>query len=180
MKTSFLSDSVEVLQTKQAVEARYGSCPDSPADFAELSLHIKLATNKEISPDTLSRLWGYKKGYATVRGSVMEILQSYAHATEESDFVYRVAVKADELTVGERVRIARLPDRGCVLEYTGDYHWRVAEVVNSKLKAGDTFSCRVIAQGQPLIVDHLHTGNSDYDGYVIGGKNGLTIVERTK
>ena len=99
MITSFLSNSIEVQQTKQAVEARYGSCPDSPADFAELSLHIKLATRKEISPDTLSRLWGYKKGYATVRGSVIEILQSYAHAAEESDFVYQVAVKADELTM---------------------------------------------------------------------------------
>lgn len=38
----------------------------------------------------------------------------------------------------------------------------------------------VIAQGQPLIVDHLHTGDSEYDGYVIGGKNGLTIVERIR
>ena len=178
MSTSFLSDSIEVQQTKQAVEARYGSCPDSPADFAELSLRIKLATDREISPDTLSRLWGYKKGYATVRGSVIEILQSYAHAAEESDFVYCVAVKADELTPGERVRIAWLPDRVCVLEYTGDYHWRVAEVKNSKLHVGDTFSCRVIAQKQPLVVDHLHTSDSDYEGYMLGGKNGLTIVER--
>lgn len=62
MITSFLSNSIEVQQTKQAVEARYGSCPDSPADFAELSLHIKLATSKEISPDTLSRLWGTRRG----------------------------------------------------------------------------------------------------------------------
>ena len=180
MTTSFLSNSIEVQQTKQAVEARYGSCPDSPADFAELSLRIKLATNKEISPDTLSRLWGYKKGYDHVRGSVIEILQSYASATEESDFVYRVAVKADDLTAGERVRIAWLPDRVCILEYAGDYRWLVTEVANSKLQVGDTFSCRVIAQGQPLIVDHLHSGDSEYDGYVIGGKNGLTIVERIR
>ena len=62
--------------------------------------------------------------------------------------------------------------------YTGDYHWRVAEVKNSKLHVGDTFSCRVIAQKQPLVVDHLHTSDSDYEGYMLGGKNGLTIVER--
>ena len=46
MTTSFLSNSIEVQQTKQAVEARYGSCPDSPADFAELSLRIKVTTSK--------------------------------------------------------------------------------------------------------------------------------------
>lgn len=180
MITSFLSNSIEVQQTKQAVEARYGSCPDSPADFAELSLHIKLATSKEISPDTLSRLWGYKKGYATVRGSVIEILQSYAHAAEESDFVYQVAVKADELTMGERIRITWLPNRVCVLEYIGGYRWRVLEVANSKLRVGDTFSCRVFAQGQPLIVDYLQTSDFKYEGYVIGNKNGLTRVERIR
>jgi hypothetical protein len=43
---------------------------------------------------------------------------------------------------------------------------------------GLSFSCRVIAQKQPLVVDHLHTSDSDYEGYMLGGKNGLTIVER--
>lgn len=178
MITSFLSDCIEVTQTKKAVETRYGSCPDSPADFAELSLRIKLATGKDISPDTLSRLWGYKKGYAHVRGSVIEILQSYAHAAEESGFIYHVAINADDLQTGDRVRIAWLPDRTCTLEYLGDYRWRIAEVHHSKLHTGDTFSCRVIAQNQPLVVDHLHSGGQIYDGYVIGGKTGLTIVER--
>ena len=180
MATSFLSDSIEVQHAKQAVEARYGSKPDSPADFAELSLHIKKATSKDISPDTLSRLWGYKKGYDTVRGSVIELLNAYARAEEESDFVYQIAVKADDLQPGQRVRIAWLPDRTAVLEYTGDYRWRVVEVINSKLHVGDTFSCRAIAQGQPLIVDNLQTADQNYEGYTIGGKNGLTLVEKTK
>ena len=178
MTTSFLSDSIEVQQTKQAVEARYGSRPDSPADFAELSLHIKQATGKEISSDTLSRIWGYKKGYEHVRRSVIEILNEYAHAGEESDFVYDVAVRAEEIHAGQKVRIAWLPDRICVLEYLGEYRWRVANVCNSKLQPGDTFSCRVIAKRQPLIVDHLQTNNGCYDGYAIGGKNGLTSVEK--
>ncbi len=177
MVTSFLSNSIEVQQAKQAVEARYGSQPDSPADFAELSLHIKKATSKDISPDTLSRLWGYKKGYTHVRSSVIEILNAYARAEEESDFVYQIAVKADNLQPGQKIRIAWLPDRTAVLEYTGDCRWRVVDVINSKLHVGDTFSCRVIAQGQPLIADNLRTANQNYEGYTIGGKNGLTSVE---
>ena len=173
MITSFLSNSIEVQQTKRAVEARYGSCPNSPADFAELSLYIKKATGHDISPDTLSRLWGY----ATVRHSVIEILNAYARGDEESDFVYQIAIKAEDLQAGEKVRIAWLPDRVCTLEYIGAYHWRVVEVTNSKLQVGDTFSCRVIAQGHPLIVDDLKTANQHYEGYTIGGKNGLTLVE---
>ena len=179
MVTSFLADSIEVQQAKQAAEARYGSRPDSPADFAELSLHIKRATGKDISPDTLSRLWGYKKGYTHVRNSVIELLNAYAHAGEESDFIYRVAVHSDNLKPGERVRIAWLPDRKAVLEYIGNNRWRVDEIINSKLHVGDTFSARVIAQGQPLIVDNLQTADQHYDGYTIGGKNGLTLVEIT-
>jgi len=178
MATSFLSDSIEVQHAKQAVEARYGSKPGSPADFAELSLHIKKATSKDISPDTLSRLWGYKKGYTHVRGSVIGLLNAYARAEEESDFVYQIAVKADDLQSGQRVRIAWLPDRTAVLEYTGDYRWRVVEVINSKLHVGDTFSCRVIAQGSPLIVDNVECGDQFIPGYSIGGKNGLTVVRQ--
>ena len=76
------------------------------------------------------------------------------------------------------MRIAWLPNRVCVLSYLGDYRWRVEEAVNSKLHAGDTFSCRTIAQDQALIVDHLYTRDSDYEGYAIGGKNGLTLVAK--
>ena len=178
MTTSFLSDSIEVLQAKQAVEARYGKCPSGPADFAELSLYIKQKTGRDISSDTLSRLWGYKKGYAHVRHSIIDILNAYGHAGEESDFIYSTAVKAEDLQAGDKVSFAWLPNRTCTLEYLGDYRWRVAEVHHSKLKTGDTFSCRVIAKDQPLVVDHLHTGEQIYDGYVIGGKNGLTIVKK--
>ena len=178
MITSYPIDSIEVLQIKQAVESRLGSKPNSPADFAELSLHIKLATGKEISTDTLSRIWGYKKGYSSVRQSTIKILDAFGRGDSESDFIYSVAVKTEEMPVGGQVRIAWLPDRVCVLSYLGDYRWRVEEAVNSKLHAGDTFSCRTIAQDQALIVDHLHTRDADYEGYAIGGKNGLTLVAK--
>ncbi len=34
-----------------------------------------------------------------------------------------------------------------------------------------------MAQGQALIVDKLLTTDGEYEGYAIGGKNGLTSVE---
>ena len=178
MITSVSIDSIEVLQVKKSVESRFGSIPGSPADFAELSLRIKIAIGKEISPDTLSRVWGYKKGYSSVRHSTIKIMDEYGKKGTESDFLYNIVVKADELPVGGRVRIAWLPDRIALLEYEGNYRWKIIEIVNSKLHAGDSFSCRVIAQGQPLIVDNLQSGGQHIAGYCIGGRNGLTIVRQ--
>ena len=178
MDTSYPSNSIAICQLKKAVEARFGHVPSGPADFGELSISILRATGERISSDTLSRIWGYKKGYSSVRQSTVRVLEQYAKANEESDFIHTAAIHADECQKGDRVRIAWLPNRVCVLSYLGDYRWRVEEAVNSKLHAGDTFSCRTIAQDQALIVDHLYTRDSDYEGYAIGGKNGLTLVAK--
>ena len=178
METSFQTNSIPISQLRKAVEVRFGRIPSTPADFGELSIAILKTTGERLSPDTLSRIWGYKKGYSSVRQSTVRVLDRYAKANEESDFIHTTAIHADECQKGDRVRIAWLPNRICTLSYLGDYRWRVEEAVNSKLRAGDTFSCRVMAQDQALIVDHLHTTDADYEGYAIGGKNGLTFVAK--
>lgn len=178
METSFQTNSIAINQLKKAVEARFGHVPSGPADFGELSIAIFKTTGERISSDTLSRIWGYKKGYSSVRQSTVRVLEQYAKANEESDFIHTAAIHADECQKGDRVRIAWLPDRVCVLSYLGNYRWRVEEAINGKLQVGNTFSCRTIAQDQALIVDHLHTRDADYEGYAIGGKNGLTLVAK--
>ena len=178
MDTSYPVNSIAISQLKKAVEARFGHVPSGPADFGELSIAIFKTTGERISSDTLSRIWGYKKGYSSVRQSTARVLDLYAKANEESDFIHTTAIHADECQKGDRVRIAWLPNRICTLSYLGDYRWRVEEATNSKLQVGDTFSCRTMAQDQALIVDHLHTRDADYEGYAIGGKNGLTLVAK--
>jgi len=178
METSFQTNSIAINQLKRAVEVRFGHIPTTPADFGELSISILRATGERISPDTLSRIWGYKKGYPSVRQSTARVLEQYAKANEESDFVHTTAIYADECQKGDRVRIAWLPDRICVLSYLGNYRWRVEEAVNCKLHVGDTFSCRVMAQGVELNADHVVTANGTFEGYYMGGNNGLTIVEK--
>ena len=177
MDTSFQTNSIAINQLKRAVEVRFGHVPSGPADFGELSIAIFKTTGERISSDTLSRIWGYKKGYSSVRQSTVRVLEQYAKANEESDFIHTNAIHADECQKGDRVRIAWLPDRICVLSYLGNYRWRVEDTVNGKLHAGDTFSCRTMAQDHPLIVDHLHTEYANYEGYAIS-KNGLTLVAK--
>ena len=178
METSYQTNSIVITQLKKAVEVRFGHIPATPADFGELSIAVLRVTGERVSPDTLSRIWGYKKGYSSVRQSTVRILENYAKAKEESDFIHTTAIHADACRKGEQVRIAWLPNRVCILSYLGDYRWRIEEAINSKLQAGDTFSCRTIAQGEVLIVDHLETANGTYEGYRMGNKNGLTLVER--
>ena len=178
MDTSYPVNSIAISQLKKAVEARFGHVPSGPADFGELSIAIFKTTGERISPDTLSRIWGYKKGYSSVRQSTARVLEQYAKANEESDFVHTAAIYADECQKGDLVRIAWLPDRVCVLSYLGNYRWRVEEAFNCKLRVGDTFSCRTIAQGEVLNVDHVVTANGTFGGYYMGRKNGLTLVER--
>ena len=177
MDTSYPVNSIAISQLKKAVEARFRHVPSGPADFGELSIAIFKTTGERISSDTLSRIWGYKKGYSSVRQSTVRVLEQYAKANEESDFIHTNAIHADECQKGDRVRIAWLPDRVCVLSYLGDYRWRVEETINGKLQVGNTFFCRTIAQDHPLIVDHLHTEYANYEGYAIS-KNGLTFVAR--
>jgi hypothetical protein len=156
---------------------RFGYVPATPADFGELSISISKMTGERISPDTLSRIWGYKKGYSSVRQSTVRVLEHYAKANEESDFIHSNVIHADECQKGDRVRIAWLPDRVCVLSYLGNYRWRVEEAINGKLQVGNTFSCRTMVQNHPLIVDYLHTEYANYEGYAIS-KNGLTLVAK--
>ena len=177
METSYQSNSLAITQLKKGVESRFGHTPSTPADFGELSITILRSTSERISPDTLSRIWGYKKGYSSIRMSTVRILECYAKANEESEFIHKIAIHADDCQRGDRVRIAWLPNRVCVLSYLGNYRWRVAEAINSKLHEGDSFSCRTIAQGEELIVDHVETANGSYDGFSIGRKNGLSLVE---
>ena len=178
MDTSYPVNSIAISQLKKAVEARFRHVPSGPADFGELSIAIFKTTGERISSDTLSRIWGYKKGYSSVRQSTVRVLEQYAKANEESDFVHTTAIYADECQKGDRVRIAWLPDRVCVLSYLGNYRWRLEEAINCKLHVGDTFSCRTIAKGEILVVDHVETANGSYECYRMGNKNGLTIVEK--
>ena len=178
METSCPSDSIAILQLRKAAEARFGCIPATPTDFGQLSIAIFRVTGERISPDTLSRIWGYKKGYSSVRQSTIRVIEQYAKANEESDFIHSSAVHAEDCIPGERVRIAWLPDRIYTLTYLGDYKWRVEEAVNGKLHAGDTFACRTIAEGEELIVDHVKTANGTFEGFKMGDKNGLTLVEK--
>lgn len=171
----------------QRIEDITGQHYDSPRDFSKLSDLISDKTGEHISPSTLKRLWGYVDSANEPRTSTLDILarfigykdfESFKHDDKptkvQSNITFGDNISSEDLAVGAIVRLTWLPDRVCTIEHEGGGRFKVIESVNSKLSAGDTFSCLLIINHEPLYVDKLfHNGMGPY-GYVAGKKDGVT------
>jgi len=80
---------------------------------------------------------------------------------------------ANTLRRGDKVRLTWQPDRICDIEYLGELEFRVVLSENTRLKAGDTFECNLIIEGEPLYLDNLRQGSHQPIAYVCGKKSGV-------
>ncbi len=80
---------------------------------------------------------------------------------------------AQELFAGERLRLIWQPERICDIEYLGNLQFRVVASENTRLKAGDTFECSLIIEGEPLYLDNLRQDGQQPISYVCGNKSGV-------
>ena len=166
----------------------------SPSDFNQLQQDIKAKLPQlAINTKTLKRLFGYDKTNekSFIRLYTLDVLSRFLgyenwnaylehlHLLERSgsgDFKGD-EINADDLRIGDTLRIAWQPNRKSTLKYLGNQKFEVAETENSKWQVGDTFLCKHFIMGKPLYVDNL-TGK---DGvlksamYVVGEKGGINI-----
>ena len=182
----------EIIQLRLDVEQRAGIRPSSPADFETLILKIWEVLHENIALSTLERLWGYVDGAENTRQSTLDLLARFVDHRDWRDYLEQLTKKeqgsshsfigeglhTQDLQPNQRIEVTWLPNRRCVFRYLGDMRFVVEESIHSKLQVGDTFSCRTIAQGEVLIVDHLETANGTFEGYSMGNKNGLTLVKK--
>lgn len=164
----------------------------SPSDFNQLQQDIKAKLPQlAINAKTLKRLFGYDKTNekSFIRLYTLDVLSRFLgyenwnaylehlHLLEGSgsgDFKGE-EINADDLRIGDTLRIAWQPNRKSTLKYLGNQKFEVAETENSKWQVGDTFLCKHFIMGKPLYVDNL-TGK---DGvlksamYVVGEKGGV-------
>lgn len=186
------TDSPQVTALKMAVEKRFGRPVEARSDFSSLAVDIELTTHEHISENTLRRLYGKIPGYDTVFTRTLDVLSQYLgykhwrifidsldEAGKESDVVVGVSsVRVEELNPGDRVRIAWLPDRECVVEFVGGRIFKAVSTRNSTLQVGDTFECSMMLKNYPLFVDNLVHGGEICQRYSMGLNNGLTVLER--
>ncbi len=183
----------EILQLRRDIEISVERNINTPADFEFLSGVIWERTKTSISTSTLKRLWGYIDGADNTRQCTLELLsktlgyKSWKEYTEhlaetnsdQSDFLTNSPhICSDDLSVGDTIELKWMPNRTCIIRYTGKYKFIIEKAINTKLSEGDTFNCRFFIVGQPLYIDNLIHNNEMPTAYVIGKRDGLTSIEK--
>ena len=182
----------QIRALRQCVERRFGRKLAVHADFQALTAAIEAALRLHISETTLERVWGYStRGYDTVSLHTLDVLAAYAEGCNwedfckllqegtncESEYFNSEHIDSSELKEGDRLQIGWLPDRICEIRYLGENRFLAERCENSKLQAGDTFSCLQFTLGHPLTMTDLCRDNALLGPtYVVGQKNGLTTL----
>ena len=181
MKRDLLKNEVERVVGHELRQAR---------DFEELSECILKGTRERLSPTTLKRLWGYlKREEVQTRPHTFDVLARFVGFKSYLDFCENTPqqnedqsgvkaterVTANELRRGQRLVIRWRPDRRIVVKHQGDGHFIVEESENSKLNIGDTFTCHLMLQHEPLYLDQLVHDGMPPTAYVAGERNGVTV-----
>ena len=171
------------------IEQAVGREMKTPRDFDWLSGLIDGRISVRLSPTTLKRTWGYLLNPAHPSVWTLDSLaqfagyqsfESYASADSsevQSNFIEKERIDADRLAEGCQLRIVWLPNRELLVEHQGRGHFVVVSAKNTKLSVGDTFSCHLMIQGEPLYLDKVIHGSHAPVGYVAGKRNGVSITE---
>lgn len=166
------------------IERAAGRAIETPRDFDWLARLIFTRTREMVSPSTLKRLWGYFDGNVQPRRFTMNVLARFAGYTDyeaferhtgdaDSNLVLARRLSADDITCGRRLRLTWPPDRVCEIEHQGYGRFVIVRAENTKLSVGDTFTCHLFIEREPLFLDNLvHCGGTP-TAYVAGRDNGV-------
>lgn len=79
----------------------------------------------------------------------------------------------------QAVGLERVKDIGqcIVVEHLGDGHFLVSEAENAKLAVGDTFTCHLMIQDEPLYIDNVAHQGTIFPAYIAGKIDGVKIYK---
>lgn len=197
---SVKSDIPQISLLRQEVESRFGKALRVHADFLALVSEIESQQREHISESTLERVWGYStRGYDSISLRTLDVLSHYARGVVWSDFCKAIkedsereseffgvpTIQSCDLKEGDLVRIGWLPDRICVIRYLGNNRYQAVECENSTMQPGDTFSCLHFYLGRELVMAQFQRSNEQEkepsdNCYVVGQRNGLTLLQHVK
>ena len=175
-------------QLRSDIETALKKKLQTPKDFEFLRERLYARLHMLVSRTTLMRFWGYINEDVSPRKATLDILTQFLgyqdwdgycqnsllpKEQQSSPIMSRRLSVANELNKGERLRLTWQPDRVCDIEHLGDLQFRVTASENTRLKAGDTFECSLIIEGEPLYLDHLKQTGQQSISYVCGKLSGV-------
>lgn len=178
---------------KKEIEAALGREMRTPKDFDYLRECIYSRLQVLISRTTLMRIWGYLDEKVIPRDSTLGILaqflgyrnweefQQNSSLSEEegsSPVLSRRLNVANDLALGDCLRLTWQPERVCDIRYLGELRFIVIDSKKTCLKKGDTFECSLIVEGEPLYLDNLRQGNHPPVAYICGKKSGVNFEKK--
>lgn len=180
----------EITELRCRIESFVGRKMKTPADFDFLVDMIWERLHENISSTTLKRLWFYVDGAFNTRNSTLDLLSRFIGFRGWDDFLNELNcigiqsenictryIQSQLLYEGDVIEVGWRPNRYCLFRYLGNQRFVVEKALNCNLNTGDIFKCSLFVFGEPLFMDELvHCGSSPVV-YVIGDKNGLTLLE---
>ena len=169
---------------KEEVERLVGRKIASPKDFDFLMRQIYGYTQELISVSTLKRMWGYVNSKSNPSKFNLDLLSRMVgfydwdafvgeNSIASSRFFMKSRLIADALDVGSQVRLTWQPGRVITIKFMGNDNFMVMESQNSKLAAGDTFTCHQFVADEPLYLSNLTHPGIPLCNYVAGQNGGI-------
>ena len=183
--------SPEITELRHRIELSINRKVKTPADFDFLAGVVWERLHETISPTTLKRLWGYIDGADTTRNSTLNLLSQFLGYQDWDAFLNELEnnnevqsasiisrhILTQDLQPNDIIEVGWQPNRHCIFRYLGNRTFIVEESSNSKLKVGNTFACSLFVLGEPLYIDNLIQNGRPPVAFVVGNKNGLTLLE---
>ena len=161
----------------------------TPKDFETLHDMVFERTHVMMSTTTLKRIWGYIASDYKPSGKSLDTLAQFLGYADYDSFckrcisddgsqpsdpvVSRHINVEDDLKTDDAVTLYWAPDRVCHVRYLGHSRFMVNASENTRLKEGDTFSCSLIIEGEPLYISQLVQGSCPPTNYVCGKQSGV-------
>ncbi len=156
-------------------------------DFVWLSNQVLAATAEYISATTLKRLWGHQNDYSHPSSFTLNLLSRYLGYADykaflsgepcglETSCIKSTCYMSKNLTEGDELKLRWSPNRHIVVRFEGDDRFEVVEALNSKLLAGDTFSCQSFIEGEPCCLNNLYRGEAGPYTCLVGKQGGVAV-----
>ena len=191
METEMTAEELEALLRKE-VEQTLGMPIRTPKDFDLLSNKIYEKTHEQINSFTLKRFYGYIDRGRCSRAT-LDIICRFAgygdwlgfvqkkeeNAAESSSEEIASLLTADQLQVGDLIKLTWQSDREVLVRYIGDECLTILDSKNSKLRTGEVYQCNAIVNKLPLVLKGVKDshGNtlSTAKVYVCGKKHGIVF-----